>query len=59
MQIEHAELTLLGDRSENQDRVQIAAGDGATLMICIDGMGGHSDGAKAAEVASPRASCTW
>ena len=52
MQIEQAELTLLGDRSENQDRVQIVAGDSATLMICIDGMGGHSDGAKAAEVAS-------
>ena len=52
MQIEHAELTLKGDRSENQDRVQVVAEDAATLMICVDGMGGHSDGAKAAEVAS-------
>lgn len=52
MQIEHAELSLIGDRSENQDRVLILAEANATLMICIDGMGGHSDGAKAAEVAS-------
>lgn len=52
MQIEHAELSLLGDRSENQDRVLVVAEQGATLMICVDGMGGHSDGAKAAEVAS-------
>lgn len=52
MQIEHAELSLIGDRSENQDRVLVLADEAATLMICIDGMGGHSDGAKAAEVAS-------
>lgn len=52
MQIEHAELSLIGDRSENQDRVLVVSEQGATLMICVDGMGGHSDGAKAAEVAS-------
>ncbi|UCG73800.1 MAG: serine/threonine-protein phosphatase [Chromatiales bacterium] len=52
MQIEHAELSLIGDRSENQDRVLVVAEQGATLLICVDGMGGHSDGAKAAEVAS-------
>lgn len=52
MQIEHAEVSLIGDRSENQDRVLVVAEKGATLMICVDGMGGHSDGAKAAEVAS-------
>jgi serine/threonine protein phosphatase PrpC len=52
VQIEHAELSLIGDRSENQDRVLIVADDEATLMICVDGMGGHSNGAKAAEVAS-------
>ena len=52
MQIEHAELSLIGDRSENQDRVLVASSDEASLMIVIDGMGGHSDGAKAAEVAS-------
>mgnify|MGYP001812347000 CR=1 FL=1 len=52
MQIEHAEISLLGDRGENQDRVLVATGDESVLMIVIDGMGGHSDGAKAAEVAS-------
>jgi len=52
VQIEHAEVSLIGDRSENQDRVLVVAEKGATLMICVDGMGGHSDGAKAAEVAS-------
>lgn len=52
MQIEHAELSLIGDRSENQDRVVVVAEEAATLLICVDGMGGHSDGAKAAEVAS-------
>lgn len=52
LRIEYAELSLIGDRNENQDRVLIAEGDNCSLMIVIDGMGGHSDGAKAAEVAS-------
>ena len=52
MQIETAEISLLGDRTENQDRVLIKSSESATLMIVIDGMGGHADGAKAAEVAS-------
>ncbi len=51
LQIECAELSLIGGREDNQDRVLIANGDGATLVVVIDGMGGHSDGAKAAEVA--------
>jgi len=51
LQLETAELSLLGDRSENQDRVQVVSSESATLMIVIDGMGGHADGAKAAEVA--------
>ena len=52
MEIEQAEITLLGDRTENQDRVLIASGSESALLIVIDGMGGHSDGARAAEVAS-------
>lgn len=52
LQIEYAELSLIGGREENQDRVLVAADDGAALIVVIDGMGGHADGAKAAEVAS-------
>ncbi len=52
LQIEYAELSLIGGREENQDRVRVVANEGATLVIVIDGMGGHADGAKAAEVAT-------
>jgi serine/threonine protein phosphatase PrpC len=51
LQIECATLSLIGGREENQDRVKIVSDDDATLIIVIDGMGGHSDGARAAEVA--------
>ena len=51
MQIEHADLSLLGNREENQDRVAIADGDGSVLLAVVDGMGGHADGAQAAEAA--------
>lgn len=46
-----AQISLLGDRAENQDRVKVIEADGATLLMAIDGMGGHSDGAGAAELA--------
>lgn len=51
MRIEHAEVSLIGDREDNQDRVTVAATDKAALMIVIDGMGGHSDGSRAADTA--------
>jgi len=52
LQIEYAELSLVGGREENQDRVLVIDGDDSTLVVVIDGMGGHADGARAAEVAS-------
>ena len=51
MRLEHADLSLIGDREENQDRVQVIVGEHATLLIALDGMGGHADGAKAAQLA--------
>lgn len=51
LQIEHADLSLLGNREENQDRVAIAVADDAVFLAVVDGMGGHADGARAAEVA--------
>ena len=52
MQFESAELTLIGGREENQDRVLIVKGNESVLLMVIDGMGGHADGAIAAAVAS-------
>jgi len=49
MQIEHAKLSALGDRKDNQDRAAVVVSDDAALMMVFDGMGGHADGARAAE----------
>ncbi len=51
MQIEIADVSLIGHREENQDRVAIAAAEHAVLMAVLDGMGGHAEGARAAETA--------
>ena len=51
VQIEHADLSLVGNREENQDRVAIAGDRDALLLAVVDGMGGHADGAQAAEIA--------
>lgn len=49
MEVEFAEVSLIGDREDNQDRVAVAAGDGAALLVVMDGMGGHAWGERAAE----------
>ena len=49
MQIEYAKVSALGDRKDNQDRAAVVVSDDAALMMVFDGMGGHSDGARAAE----------
>jgi len=49
MQIEYAKVSALGDRSDNQDRAAVVVAEQAALMLVFDGMGGHSDGARAAE----------
>ncbi|MDJ0906638.1 MAG: protein phosphatase 2C domain-containing protein [Woeseiaceae bacterium] len=49
MQIEYAKVSALGDRTDNQDRAAVVVAEHAALMLVFDGMGGHSDGAQAAE----------
>lgn len=50
MPVDFAKLSLIGNRQENQDRVELISHPQSTLMICVDGMGGHSNGARAAEL---------
>ena len=50
LRVEYAEISLLGGREENQDRVSAAVAEHAALLVAVDGMGGHADGAKAAQV---------
>ncbi|HUA90186.1 MAG TPA: protein phosphatase 2C domain-containing protein [Steroidobacteraceae bacterium] len=50
MRVETAEISLLGGREENQDRVSTAVAEHAALLVVVDGMGGHADGARAAQV---------
>jgi serine/threonine protein phosphatase PrpC len=50
VRVEYAKLSLAGHRPENQDRVDVVATEETLLMVVVDGMGGHANGAKAAEV---------
>jgi serine/threonine protein phosphatase PrpC len=49
MKIDSAELSLIGDRKDNQDRVVTLRANGSLLIAVVDGMGGHSQGAMAAQ----------
>lgn len=51
MQVEFAELSLIGAREENQDRIASVIEIDAALIAVFDGMGGHAEGAAAAELA--------
>jgi len=51
LQFESAEISLLGDREDNQDRVAVIKSGGTVLLVVLDGMGGHSDGSLAADTA--------
>jgi len=50
LRVDYADISLLGGREENQDRVAAVVTENAALLIVVDGMGGHAHGAKAAEV---------
>ncbi len=50
MKIEYAKVSALGDREDNQDRAAIVVAEDAAIMLVFDGMGGHENGAQAAEI---------
>ena len=50
MRIEYSDVSDVGHREENQDRAAIATDNAAALLVVMDGMGGHADGARAAEI---------
>lgn len=51
MNVETAQVTLQGNRNDNQDRASIVVTDTRILLTVADGMGGHIGGDVAAEAA--------
>jgi serine/threonine protein phosphatase PrpC len=51
LRYETAEISLIGDRDQNQDRVAVAKSGNSAFLVVVDGMGGHAEGERAAEVA--------
>lgn len=51
MRVEYAELSLQGGRDTNQDRIGGVVAEQTALLSVCDGMGGHADGDRAAELA--------
>jgi PPM family protein phosphatase len=51
LQVEYAEISLIGAREENQDRIVAAVDEQSAIIAAFDGMGGHAEGARAAELA--------
>ena len=51
MNVETAQVSLQGNRNDNQDRASIVVTDTRILLVVADGMGGHIGGDVAAEAA--------
>lgn len=51
MRAQYAEISLRGAREDNQDRVTAAVSEQAAMLLVLDGMGGHAEGERAAELA--------
>lgn len=54
-----AEISLVGHRAENQDRVAVVRRRDGVFLVVVDGMGGHADGGRAAEVATDSLATTF
>jgi serine/threonine protein phosphatase PrpC len=50
LQVEYADVSDVGHRDDNQDRAAAVANEASALLVAIDGMGGHADGARAAQI---------
>jgi serine/threonine protein phosphatase PrpC len=50
LRVEKSEISLIGARESNQDRVATVISEQVALLVVCDGMGGHSDGERAATI---------